>query len=168
MDGRPSNANLRVDGYADVIVPPSTVGRKPGLPEAGLPLSSCVALAPRRTRWLTPTLTYREPTGRPLAPRLPPPPLDGPDVTPGAKEFAARRAAADAGNRLMPDKKGRPVVVNNQALAHQLQAAHAPVPIKRVYGSVFEGVLGERVSNKPVDVVSPFPWVDRQGYRLNL
>jgi hypothetical protein len=32
-----------------------------------------------------------------------------------------------------------------------------------VYGTVFENVLGEKVSTKPVDVVNPFPWVDRAG-----
>ena len=26
-------------------------------------------------------LTYNDPSGRPLAPKLPPPPIDGPDVT---------------------------------------------------------------------------------------
>ena len=30
-------------------------------------------------------LTYSDPTGRPLAPKLPPPPIDGPDVTLGDK-----------------------------------------------------------------------------------
>ena len=64
-------------------------------------------------------LTYRDPTGRPLAPTLPPPPLDGPDVT-----------------------------------------------IERVYGTVFENVLGEKISTKPVDVVKPFTWVDANGNRI--
>ena len=35
--------------------------------------------------------------------------------------------------------------------------------IEQVYGSVFEGILGERVSTKPVEVVTPFPWMDRKG-----
>jgi hypothetical protein len=37
------------------------------------------------------------------------------------------------------------------------------VKIEKVYGTVFENVLGEKVSTKPVDVVTPFPWVDRAG-----
>lgn len=113
-------------------------------------------------------LTYRDPTGRPLAPRLPPPPIDGPDVTLGGAEFAARQAAANAapGARVVADKRGRPVVVNNQALASRLLAAHALLPIERLYGTVFEAILGEKVSTRPVEVATPFPWVDRQGNRL--
>ena len=45
----------------------------------------------------------------------------------------------------------------------QLLSAHAMVRIEKVYGTVFENVLGEKVSTKPVDVVNPFPWVDREG-----
>ena len=37
--------------------------------------------------------------------------------------------------------------------------------IETVYGTVFENILGEKVSTKPVDVVSPFSWVDRAGNR---
>jgi len=36
-------------------------------------------------------LTYRDPTGQPLAPRLPPPPIEGPDVSLKTTEFAARQ-----------------------------------------------------------------------------
>jgi hypothetical protein len=28
---------------------------------------------------------------------------------------------------------------------------------------VFEGILGEKVSTKPVDVTTPFPWVRAAG-----
>jgi hypothetical protein len=114
-------------------------------------------------------LTYRDPTGRPLAPRLPPPPLEGPDVRLAEAEFNARQAAAGAapGNRFVADKKGRRVAVNNQALASQLLAAHAMLPIERVYGTVFENILGEKISTKPVEVNSPFSWVDKQGNRLH-
>src|SRR3954451_677970 len=38
-------------------------------------------------------LTYTDPTGQPLAPKLPPPPLEGPDVTLQKKELAARQTA---------------------------------------------------------------------------
>lgn len=62
--------------------------------------------------------------------------------------------------------KGGRVAVNNQTLVHQLMAAHAMVPIERVYGTVFENILGEKISTKPVDVVRPFSWVDKDGNRL--
>jgi len=113
-------------------------------------------------------LTYRDPTGRPLAPKLPPPPINGPDVTLGAAKFDAmqKEAAAAPGNRVVADGKGRRVVVTNQGLVHQIMAAHSMVPIERVYGTVFENILGEKISTKPVDVVKPFTWVDKDGNRL--
>ncbi|MDB5308114.1 MAG: hypothetical protein JWO38_2316 [Gemmataceae bacterium] len=116
----------------------------------------------------TDALTYRDPTGRPLAPKLPPPPLDGPDVTLEKKEFDRRQNAANAapGARMVAAGKGGRVVANNQTLVHQIMAAYAMAPIERVYGTVFENILGEKISTKPVDVVSPFPWVDRDGNRL--
>ena len=40
-------------------------------------------------------------------------------------------------------------------------AGHALAKIETVYGTVFENILGERVSTKPVDIVTPFPWVKR-------
>ena len=33
--------------------------------------------------------------------------------------------------------------------------------IEKVYGSVFENILGEKISTKPVEVVTPFPWAYR-------
>ncbi|HVL11187.1 MAG TPA: hypothetical protein VM529_01390 [Gemmata sp.] len=114
-------------------------------------------------------LTYRDPTGRPLAPKLPPPPIDGPDVTLGDKKFEElqRAAAAVPGNREVACKLGgRRVVVTNQGTVHQIMAAHCLVPIERVYGTVFENILGEKISTRPVDVVKPFTWVDRDGNRI--
>ena len=113
-------------------------------------------------------LTYRDPTGRPLAPKLPPPPLDGPDVTLGDKKFdeLQKAAATTPGNRYVSCKRGGRVVVTNQGLVHQIMAAHSLFPIERVYGSVFENILGEKISTKPVDVVKPFTWVDKDGNRL--
>jgi hypothetical protein len=35
--------------------------------------------------------------------------------------------------------------------------------IERIYGAVFEGILGEKITTKPVEVVTPFPWVDAKG-----
>ncbi len=114
-------------------------------------------------------LTYRDPTGRPLAPKLPPPPINGPDVTIGQAKFDAlqKEAAGAPGNRVVAcGKGGGRVVVTNQSLVHQIMAAHSMVPIERVYGTVFENILGEKISTKPVDVVKPFTWVDKNGNRL--
>ena len=113
-------------------------------------------------------LTYRDPTGRPLAPKLPPPPIDGPDVTLTEAKFEAlqKGAAAAPGNRVACDVKGRRLVVTNQSLVHQICAAHALIPIERVYGTVFENILGEKISTKPVDVVQPFTWIDKDGNRI--
>jgi hypothetical protein len=114
-------------------------------------------------------LTYRDPTGRPLAPRLPPPPINGPDVTISEKKFdeLQKNAAAAPGNRYAECKVGgKRVVVTNQSLVHQIMAAHSMVPIERVYGTVFENILGEKISTKPVDVVKPFTWIDKDGNRL--
>jgi hypothetical protein len=114
-------------------------------------------------------LTYRDPSGRPLAPRLPPPPINGPDVTLSDAKFEALQKAASAapGNRFAKGKGGRRVIVTNQSLVHQIMAAHSLSPIERVYGTVFENILNEKISTKPVDVLQPFTWVDRQGNRIN-
>jgi hypothetical protein len=101
-------------------------------------------------------LTYRDPTGRPLAPKLPPPPIDGPDVSFKAAQDAVAKLA---GATPAIDRGGRRWALGNQGRVHQLLAAHALAKIDTIYGSVFEGILGERVSTKPVDIVTPFPWV---------
>jgi hypothetical protein len=106
-------------------------------------------------------LTYRDPRGRPLAPKLTPQPLDGPDVRlPGAKFRAVQLAESKAaGARAVLDRRGRPWVLGNQGRADMLMAAHCMTKIEKVYASVFEGILGEKISIKPVEVVNPFPWV---------
>ena len=38
-------------------------------------------------------------------------------------------------------------------------AAYSMTKIETVYGTVFENILGEKISTKPVEIVSPFPWV---------
>jgi len=114
-------------------------------------------------------LTYRDPTGRPLAPVLPPPPIDGPDVKLRNQLEQAGKFAGGAGGLGMPagglalvkDRKGQGWALNNQGRAHQLLAAHAMVKIENVYASVFEGILGERVSTRPVEIVHPFPWHEK-------
>ena len=35
--------------------------------------------------------------------------------------------------------------------------------IEKIYGTVFQNILGEKISTKPVEVVTPFPWLGRQG-----
>jgi hypothetical protein len=105
-------------------------------------------------------LTYNDPTGRPLAPKLPPPPIDGPDVIIRAKLEEAKALPTGA---MLADKKGRGWALNNQGRVHHLMAAHSMQKIENIYGAIFEGILGEKISTKPVEVVNPFPWVDKQG-----
>jgi len=108
-------------------------------------------------------LTYRDPTGQPLAPRLPPPPIEGPDVSLATAEFARRQKAEGGapGAKMLADRRGGRVVLGNQGRVHMLLAGHSMVKIEKVYGAVFEGILGERISTKPVEIVTPFPWVPR-------
>jgi len=110
-------------------------------------------------------LTYQDPSGRPLAPKLPPPPVDGPDVTLNKKVFAARQLSEgkSAGALALRDRRGRRWVLGNQGRVHMLMAAHSMQKIEKVYGTVFENILGEKISTKPVEIVTPFPWVRKGG-----
>jgi hypothetical protein len=111
-------------------------------------------------------LTYSDPTGQPLAPRLPPPPIDGPDVTlNGARLQEAAKGSADA--LLIRDRRGGKVWLGNQGRVHHLMAAHSMGRIERVYGTVFENILGERISTRPVEVSKPFSWV-KEGRNMDL
>jgi hypothetical protein len=106
-------------------------------------------------------LSYSDPSGRPLAPKLPPPPIEGPDVTIRAKvekKMAAAGVAAPTAH-MLADRKGRRWGLNNQGRVHQIMAAHSMAKIEKVYGTIFENILGEKISTKPVEVVTPFPWV---------
>jgi len=103
-------------------------------------------------------LTYRDPTGQPLAPILSPAPIDGPDVTFRAMQESAKGAP---GATAVKDKKGRGWVLGTQGRVHVLMAAHSMGKIENVYASVFEGILGERISTRPVEIVDPFPWHNR-------
>ena len=100
-------------------------------------------------------LTYSDPSGRPLAPKLTQLPIDGPDVSFKEKQTALRAAGAGG----IADKRGGRWVLGNQGRVHLLMAAYAMGKIETIYGSVFEGILGERISTKPVEIASPFPWV---------
>jgi hypothetical protein len=75
------------------------------------------------------TAIYRDTEGRRLAPVLSLPPVEG-----GGARVAGR-----------------------QAQVHRLLAGHALAPIEELYGAVFTGILGERVSTKPVQAPTPFP-----------
>jgi hypothetical protein len=108
-------------------------------------------------------LTYKDPSGRPLAPELPPPPIDGPDVELKAKQDAAKAAPGAAE---FACRRGGKVWLNNQGRVHQLMAAHCMGKIKTLYGTVFENILGEKISTKPVEVVGPFSWMGKDGKRL--
>ena len=107
-------------------------------------------------------LTYRDPSGRPLAPRLPAPPIDGPDVTFKDKQVFAARAAGAAP---VLDRKGRGWVLGNQGRVHMLLAAHSMCKIEKVYATIFENILGEKISTKPVEVNTPFPWRPESNLR---
>jgi hypothetical protein len=105
-------------------------------------------------------LTYSDPTGRPLAPVLPPPPIDGPDVKllEVQKNYARAGEAKNLGAAPVADRAGRRWILGNQGRVHQLMAAYSMGKIERIYGTVFENILGEKVSTKPVEVVKPFSW----------
>jgi hypothetical protein len=105
-------------------------------------------------------LTYSDPTGRPLAPVLPPPPIDGPDVRFEARQVLASKAA---GAMAVFDKRGNQWALGNQGRVDMLLAGHAMVKIEKIYGAIFEGILGEKISTKPVEVVTPFPWLEKDG-----
>ncbi|MGH7173666.1 MAG: hypothetical protein ACRELG_25565, partial [Gemmataceae bacterium] len=110
-------------------------------------------------------LTYRDPSGRSLAPKLTPPPLDGPDVTIRAARALQTAEGKAAGARLVLDRRGRRWVLGNQGRVHMLMAAHSMNKIETIYATIFEGILGEKISTKPVEIVTPFPWLKtaRQG-----
>jgi len=110
-------------------------------------------------------LSYSDPSGRPLAPKLPPMPLDGPDVTLRETELKAKQevAARAPGAGKMLDRRGRGWVLGNQGRVDMLLAGHAMIKIEKVYGAVFQGILGEKISKKPVEVLTPFPWVRPPG-----
>src|SRR5579875_3729973 len=77
-------------------------------------------------------LAYRDKDGRKLAPVLPLPPIEN---------------------------KGEVRQLSNLAKSHQLLAAHAGAKIESLYGAVFQGILNEKVTTKPVQVKTPFTWV---------
>src|SRR5262249_38918384 len=116
-------------------------------------------------------LQFSDPSGRPLAPRLPPPPIDGPDVKLEEKELkfrqanAAKAPAAGGVANVIADKRGRRWNIGNQGRVDQILAAHAMTKIESIYGTIFENILGEKISTKPVEVATPFPWREERNLR---
>ena len=110
-------------------------------------------------------LTYRDPSGQPLAPRLPPPPIDGPDVSLAKKELDARQfnAANSPGAAEIVCAAAASAAIGNQGRVEQILAGHAMVKIERIYGTVFENILGEKISTKPVETDRPFSWMEKDG-----
>lgn len=108
-------------------------------------------------------LSYRDPSGRPLAPVLPPPPIVDLDVTLQAKQAEAANAPGARGIAL---DRGRRVWIGTQGTVHQLMAAHSLTKIEKIYGTVFENILGEKISTQPVQIVKPFSWV-QEGKAVN-
>jgi len=100
-------------------------------------------------------LTYRDPGGRPIAPKLPPPPIDGPNVK--IEPLAAKKGGGKAGAGAAKKGADGKWALSNQGRVHQLLASHCLQPIEKLYGSVFEGILGERITTRPVEIVDPFP-----------
>ena len=47
-----------------------------------------------------------------------------------------------------------------------LLAGHCMNKIENLYGAIFENILGEKISTKPVEVVRPFSWIGKDGKRL--
>jgi hypothetical protein len=76
-------------------------------------------------------LAYRDKDGRKLAPVLPLPPIEN---------------------------KEEVKPLSNLGKTHQLLAAHAGAKIEQIYGAVFQGILNEKVTTKPVQTKTPFPW----------
>jgi len=100
-------------------------------------------------------LTYRDPTGKPLAPVLPPAPINGPDVK---LTYLQKAEAAAPGAKALKCGLGGTVVLGTVGQGHQLMTAHSLRKIEDIYGAVFTGILGEQISTQPVVVVNPFPW----------
>jgi hypothetical protein len=100
-------------------------------------------------------LTYRDPTGRPLVPVLPPPPIDGPDV--GVRNLAKEAAAGAPAHLVARDKAGRRWQMPAAGRVHQLMSSYSMLKIERLYGTVFENILGERISTKPVLTIGTQP-----------
>jgi hypothetical protein len=101
-------------------------------------------------------VTVRDPTGKPLVPVLPPPPINGPDVSLGKAKLAAFEAAEtrSRGARRLSCKAGGRISIGNKGRVHQILAAHSMKKIELLYGTIFQNILGERVSTDPVITIN--------------
>jgi len=100
-------------------------------------------------------LTVKDAEGRELVAALPPPPIDGPDVSikPDAMKAMQEEEGKGGGfaaGRELKDKGGRGWRLGNQGRVHQIMAAYSMVKIENIYATVFENILGEKVSTRPV------------------
>ncbi len=78
------------------------------------------------------------------------PPIDGPDV-----EFRGLAKETGKGEvQGVPDRRGGRWSLGAQGHVHQLMAAYSLVKIEKLYATVFENILGERVSTRPVITIT--------------
>ena len=73
------------------------------------------------------------------------------------------RRGQGRGARELLDRRGGRWQLGNQGRVDMLLAAHSMNKIETLYGTVFEDILGEKISTRPVEVVTPFPWVNARG-----
>ena len=70
-------------------------------------------------------------------------------------QFRAMAKAAEAKDASgVPCRKGGRWSLGNQGRVHQLMSAYSMTKIEKVYATVFESILGERVSTKPVITIN--------------
>ena len=99
-------------------------------------------------------LSYRDPAGPPPVPLLAPAPVDGPDVT---FDEDRQKKASTAGAPAFLDQRNRGWALSNAGRVHALMAAHAMTRIENVYATVFESILGERITTEPVIAIGALP-----------
>ena len=106
-----------------------------------------VTFDPPETKEGSEALSFRDPNGGPPVVLLNPAPVDGPDVT---FDPQAQKARTTEGAPAFVDHKSRSWALSNPGRVHALMAAHAMTRIERVYGTIFESILGERITTQPV------------------
>lgn len=99
-------------------------------------------------------LSFRDPKTDGRTVSLPPPPLDGPDVT---FDEDAQKLASTEGAPLFKDRRQRGFNLGNPGRVHALLSAHAMARIDQLYGTVFEQILGERITTQPVTAIGATP-----------
>jgi len=87
---------------------------------------------------------------------VPPPPVDGPDVSIRAALAAQADQAKADGARELLDRNGGRWQLGNQGRVELLLSAHCMNKIETLYGTVFQDILGEQISTKPVEIVDIF------------